>query len=100
MNANSQTLTHLTRRVSRKTTLTAGERLRLAAVAKRLCATCTRMASAPFCDNETAVRVADEDYSTKRLKHVRTRMAFLKEAIKRRLVMLVHIDTAGNIALV
>ncbi|KAL1508637.1 hypothetical protein AB1Y20_004733 [Prymnesium parvum] len=51
-----------------------------------------------FCDNETAVRVADEDYSTKRMKHVRTRMAFLKEAIKRQLVMLVHIDTAGNVA--
>jgi len=29
---------------------------------------------------------------------VETRMAFLKEAIKRQLVMLVHIDTAGNVA--
>ena len=51
-----------------------------------------------FCDNETAVKIADADYTIKRMKHVLTRMAYLNEAIKGRLVTLMHVSTFGNIA--
>ena len=51
-----------------------------------------------FCDNETAVKISNADYSIKRMKHVLTRMAYLNEAIKEGLVVLMHVSTCGNIA--
>ena len=51
-----------------------------------------------FCDNESAVKLSDSDKSTKRMKHVLTRMAYLQELIDAGTLTLVHIDTDGNVA--
>ena len=51
-----------------------------------------------FCDNETAVKISNADYTVKRMKHVLTRMAYLNEAIKDGLVTLMYVSTSGNIA--
>ena len=51
-----------------------------------------------FCDNTSAIAHSEADGSTKRLKHVLTRMAFLQEQIRDGLVTLVHIATEGMIA--
>lgn len=41
-----------------------------------------------FCDNETAEKIAEADYTIKTMKHVLTRMAFVNEAIKNGLATL------------
>ena len=51
-----------------------------------------------FCDNEVAVKIAEADYTIKRLKHVLTRMAYLQEQVKEGNIVLMHIDTQHNIA--
>ena len=51
-----------------------------------------------FCDNESAVSLSLADHSTRRMKHVLTRMAFLQERIDEGTIVLIHIDTDGMIA--
>ena len=51
-----------------------------------------------FCDNGSAVKLSNADHSTKRMKHVLTRMYYLQELIDSNVLVLVHIDTGGMIA--
>ena len=51
-----------------------------------------------FCDNKSAVLIAEADLSTKRMKHVITRMAYLQERIQESLLTIVHIDKEGMLA--
>ena len=51
-----------------------------------------------FCDNSAAVLLSENNTSSKRLKHVATRLAYLREAVKDGHVVLHHISTNGMIA--
>ena len=52
-----------------------------------------------FCDNLAAVQLSDNDTSSKRLKHVATRIAFLREQVQEfKTVVLIHVATKGMIA--
>lgn len=51
-----------------------------------------------FCDNKAAVMLSDSNHTTKRMRHVATRLAYLQEQVRDRTVALVHISTKGNIA--
>ena len=51
-----------------------------------------------FCDNQSAISISEAGGTTKRLKHVLTRMAYLQEKVDEKLVVLLHIDTNGMIA--
>ena len=51
-----------------------------------------------FCDNKAACMLSDSDHSTKRMRHVLTRLRYLQELVDNGDIMLVHIDTNGNIA--
>ena len=51
-----------------------------------------------FCDNMAAVQLSDNDTSSKRMKHVATRIAFLREHVNDGDVLLYHIRTNGMIA--
>ena len=56
-------------------------------------------AGAPiFCDNRAAVLLSDSGISSKKLRHVATHIAFLRELIKSNDIMLLHISTKGQIA--
>ena len=56
-------------------------------------------AGAPiFCDNKAAVLLSDSGISSKKLRHVATHIAFLRELIKSNDIMLLHISTKGQIA--
>ena len=51
-----------------------------------------------FCDNMSAVQLADGNSSSKRMKHISTRIAFLREQIADKAIMLYHIRTQGQLA--
>jgi hypothetical protein len=51
-----------------------------------------------FCDNKAAVMLSDSNHTTKRMRHVATRLAYLQEQVSEGRVALVHISTKGNIA--
>ena len=51
-----------------------------------------------FCDNLGAVLLSDNNTSSKRLKHIATRIAFLREAIADGHLQLHHIRTTGQLA--
>ena len=51
-----------------------------------------------FCDNKSAVMLSDSNTSSKRMKHIATRIAFLREAIQDKHVVLYHIRTNGQVA--
>ena len=51
-----------------------------------------------FCDNKAAVQLADGNSSSKRMKHIATRIAFLRERIAAKEIMLYHIGTSGQVA--
>ena len=51
-----------------------------------------------FCDNKSAIDISEAGGTTKRMKHVLTRMAYLQEKVDDRLVALIHIDTSGMIS--
>ena len=51
-----------------------------------------------FCDNIAAVLLSENNTSSKRLKHITTRIAFLRESVKDGHVQLHHIMTNGMIA--
>ena len=51
-----------------------------------------------MCDNMSAVQLSDSNASSKRMKHIATRIAFLREAVKAQEIMLYHIRTTGQLA--
>ena len=51
-----------------------------------------------FCDNKAACMLSDSDHSTRRMRHVLTRLRYLQELVDNGNVMLAHIETAANIA--
>ena len=51
-----------------------------------------------FNDNKSAVDLADNNTSSKRMKHIATRIAFLREQIADKTIMLYHIRTEGQLA--
>ena len=51
-----------------------------------------------FCDNAGAVIISENNGSTKRLKHVATRMAYLQEQCDEGTLTIVHIGRDGMIA--
>ena len=51
-----------------------------------------------FCDNLSAVMLSDSNTSSKRMKHVTTRIAFLRELVANKTILLYHIGTNGQLA--
>ena len=51
-----------------------------------------------FCDNRAAVLISDAGCSAKRLKHVATRIAFLRELVTAKEFLLLHVFSKGQIA--
>ena len=51
-----------------------------------------------FSDNQAAILLSDSNTSSKRMKHIATRIAFLREQISDGKVLLYHIKTAGQVA--
>ena len=51
-----------------------------------------------FCDNKSAVMLSDNNTSSKRLKHIATRIAFLREKVQNEELVLYHIRTTGQVA--
>ena len=45
-----------------------------------------------------AVAIADSDTSSKRMKHIATRLAFLRECIANKEIMMYHIRNTGQVA--
>ena len=58
----------------------------------------SQMATPIFCDNKAAVLLSDSGISSKKLRHVATHIAFLRELINSGNIMLLHIGTKGQIA--
>ena len=51
-----------------------------------------------FCDNKAAVQLSDSDSSSKRMIHIATRIAFLREQVNDKSILLYHIKTEGQLA--
>jgi hypothetical protein len=51
-----------------------------------------------FCDNKAAVQLSDGDTSSKRMIHIATRIAFLRERVHDKSIMLYHIKAEGQLA--
>ena len=51
-----------------------------------------------FCDNIAAVMLSDSNITSKRMKHVMTRLAYLRERVEAKDIYLYHIGTKGQIA--
>ena len=51
-----------------------------------------------FCDNKAACMLSNSNHTTKRMKHVAVRLAFLQEHVNEGNVQLVHVSTNGNLA--
>ena len=51
-----------------------------------------------FCDNSATVMLSENNKSSKKMKHIATRIAFLQEAVKAKHILLTHIGTAGQLA--
>ena len=51
-----------------------------------------------FCDNKAAVQLADSDCSSKRMKHIATKIYFLREQIADKAITMLHIVAAGQLA--
>ena len=51
-----------------------------------------------FCDNRAAVLLSESDISTKKLRHVATQIAFLRELVNSEDIALIHVSTAGQVA--
>ena len=51
-----------------------------------------------LCDNIAAVKVSDNDFSSKRMQHIATKVAFLQEEVKAKRITLIHISSAGQVA--
>ena len=51
-----------------------------------------------FCDNRATILLSDAGISVKKLRHVATHIAFLRELVNSEDIMLLHIGTKGQIA--
>lgn len=51
-----------------------------------------------FCDNKSACLLSDSNTSSKRMKHIATRIAFLRELIIEKRLTMFHISTHGQFA--
>ena len=51
-----------------------------------------------FCDNKSACLLSDNNTSSKRMKHIATRIAFLRELIGEKRLNMYHISTHGQFA--
>ena len=51
-----------------------------------------------FCDNKAACLLSDSNHTTKRMRHVATRLAYLQERVRDGDCALVHIRTESNLA--
>ena len=51
-----------------------------------------------FCDNSAAVQLSENNTSSKRLKHIHTRIAYLREVVKEGDIQLHHINTSAMVA--
>ena len=51
-----------------------------------------------LCDNKAACMLSDSNHSSKRMRHVATRLAFLQERVQSKELLLVHLNTTGNLA--
>ena len=51
-----------------------------------------------FCDNLAAVMLSDSNITSKRMKHVMTRLAYLRERVEAKDLYLYHIGTKGQVA--
>lgn len=51
-----------------------------------------------FCDNEGACRLSESDLSSKTMRHVATRLAFLQEYVDDGFCIVIHIDNKGMFA--
>jgi hypothetical protein len=51
-----------------------------------------------FCDNMAAVQLSDSDTSSRRMKHIATRIAFLRERVGEKDVTLYHVMAPGMVA--
>ena len=51
-----------------------------------------------LCDNKAACQLSDSDHTTKRMKHVAIRLAYLQELVDSGAIALLHIGTQGNLA--
>ena len=51
-----------------------------------------------LCDNKAACQLSDSNHTTKRMRHVMTRINYLQELVDQKKIMLAHIQTAGNIS--
>ena len=55
-------------------------------------------ASPIFCDNRATILLSDSGISIKKLRHVATHIAFLRELVTSEDIMLLHISSKGQIA--
>ena len=51
-----------------------------------------------FCDNLAAVMLSDSNITSKRVKHVMTRLAYLRERVAEDSIYLYHVGTKGQVA--
>ena len=51
-----------------------------------------------LCDNKAACMLSDSNHTSRRMRHVATRLAFLQERVQDKDIILVHIGTSGNLA--
>ena len=51
-----------------------------------------------FCDNQAACMLSESNLSSKRMRHVATRLAYLKERVTSGDIQMIHVGTDGNIA--
>jgi hypothetical protein len=72
--------------------------MKLRGVLKFMKGTKVMLTSLLFCDNIAAVMLSDSNTSSKRMKHVATRIAFLRELRERKEVTLYHVGTKSQVA--
>ena len=51
-----------------------------------------------YCDNMATIQLSVANASGKRLKHIASRIAFLQEYVKNKILTLLHISTQGQLA--
>jgi len=51
-----------------------------------------------LCDNQAAVQLSENNTSSKRLKHIATRLAYLREAVKDKMIQLHFVKTNAQLA--
>lgn len=80
----------------------AGTRTTVSAIAANstisFCGEESDMPTIIFCDNLGTVQLSDGNLSSKRMKHIATRIAFLRENVTAKHVVLIHVHTNGQIA--